>query len=123
MILYVIEEVDDKVSMHHTSLEESFCKGLLLDDAQLILAKVIYFSRSAMMMVVESDHWKKSWKNIVVSLVLQVSHRHYALQTDLLKNGYGQVTERVQRISFTNILLSRCTIVSDGCGPMYKENH
>ena len=45
-----------------TSLDESF-RSTLLEDAQLALAKAIYFSGSAMSMV-DNMHWRSAWNKI-----------------------------------------------------------
>ena len=43
------------------------------------------------------------------------------MRNDLLEKCYGQVKERVQRIILSNIVLSGCTIVSDGWSNVQRK--
>ena len=65
------------------------------------------------MLMVKSNHWKKSWKKIGEFGLGFSPSTYHCMQNDLLDKCYGHVKEHVQRVILNNILLSGCTIVSD----------
>ena len=69
----------------------------------------------------QSNHWKKSWKKIDEFGPSFSLPTYYAMQNDLLNKCYAQVKKHIQRIILSNILLSRCTIVSNGWSNVQRK--
>ena len=73
------------------------------------------------MLMVKSDHWKKTWKKIEEFGPGFSPPTYHSMQNDLLNKCYGHVKEHVQRVILNNILLSGCTIVSDGWSNVQRK--
>ena len=97
--------------MRQASLQESL-RGGRLKNVQMALAEAIYFSGSPMMMV-DNAHCKRAWKNIGEFGSGFDPPSYHTMQNCFLEKCYVQVKKRVQRVIFSNIYLSRCSIVSD----------
>ena len=73
------------------------------------------------MLMVESNHWKKTWKKIGEFGPGFSPPTYHSMQNDLLEKCYDHVKEHVQRVISNNILLPGCTIVSDGWSNVQRK--
>lgn len=95
-----------------TSLHESF-SATLLEEAQLALAKAVYFSGSAMS-IVDNAHWKHAWKKIGEFGSSFMPPSYHVMRHGMLDKCTDIVKERVNRVVLNNLSTTACTIVSDG---------
>ena len=107
------------VSMCEASLQESL-RGKCIDNAQVALAKAIYFLRSPMMMV-DNAHWKRAGRKIGEFGAGFDPPSYHVMQNDLLEKCYAQVKEHVQKVVLSNIELLGCSIVSDGWSNIQRK--
>ena len=85
----------------------------MLEDAQLALAKAIFFSGSAMSMV-DNMHWRSAWKKIGEFGAGFTSPSYHVVRHSTLDKCTDLVKERVQRVILSNLSFTGCTIVCDG---------
>lgn len=106
--------VSTKSSMcaRQTSLMESF-RGSLLEEAQMALAKGIFFSGNAISMV-NNEHWKFSWKKIGEYGSGFSAPSYHSMRHNIMDKCYGEVKERVNRIIISNLSITGCSMVCDG---------
>ena len=95
-----------------TSLHESFSASLI-EEAQLALAKAVYFFDGAMA-IVNNAHWKHAWKKIGEFGSNFMTPLYHAMRHGMLDKYTKLVKERVERMVLRNIPTTACTIVSDG---------
>lgn len=95
------------------SLETSF-KTLALEEAQLDLAKAVYFMGGSLS-IVTCDAWKDAWKCIGEYGVGLTPPTYHHMRNQFLDKCYASTKQHeVQRVILNTIKQSRCTIVSDG---------
>lgn len=94
------------------TLVQSF-RATALEEAQLAVAKAIYFTGSSLSMV-NQDAWKSAWKKIgeFGSGFTPPTYNH--MRNQLLEKCYLQTKENVERLIINTADQSGCTIVSDG---------
>ena len=94
------------------TLVQSF-RATALDEAQLAVAKAIYFTGSSLSMV-NQDAWKTAWKKIGEFGPGFTPPTYNHMRNKLLEKCYLQTKENVERLIINTTDQSGCTIVSDG---------
>ena len=94
-----------------TSLIEIF-EGLLLEEAQMALAKGIFFSGNAIL-TINNEHWKFTWKKISEYVPRFSAPSYHSMRHDILDKCYEEVKERVNRIIISNLSITGCSFVCD----------
>ena len=107
------------VQIQQESLHRSF-PTQNLEDAQILVAKVVFFSKSALALV-DNNHWKHAWKKIGKYNPSFTGPLYHTIQNEPLDKCFVEVKVRVAKTILCNILYSRCTIVSDGLFVLYRQ--
>ena len=96
-------------------------KSTLLEDAQLALAKAIFFSSSAMSMV-DNMHWRSAWKKIGEFGAGFTSPSYHVMRHSMLDKCTDLVKERVQRVILSNLSFTGLQLYAM-VGQMYNVDH
>ena len=88
-------------------------RATALEEAQLALAKAIYFTGSSLAMVNHSE-WKTAWKKIGEYGPGFTPPTYHHMRNHLLDKCYTNTQEDVERLEINATNQSGCTIVSDG---------
>lgn len=94
------------------NLVDSF-RATALEEAQLALAKAIYFTGGSLAMV-NHEEWKTAWKKIGEYGPTFTPPTYHHMRNQLLDKCYTNTQQDVERLIINAMDQSGCTIVSDG---------
>ena len=92
-----------------------------MEEAQLALAKAIYFIGGSLAMV-NHDEWKTAWKKIGEYGPTFTPPTYHHMRNQLLDKCYTNTQQDVERLIINAMDQSGCTIVSETDGLMCSDD-